>query len=170
MKQDKQESEFDDEQLKKGSARNSASFGGAGNGVSVHIGTAGSNSEDGEQKKISDDDIKSLIISVMEKHGFVKSQEELASLVNAEIDGVVQPQKIRVLALEIPEIEVRVLTKRSNREKPSNCPSCGKTLKGLYAKNLLDQKVIVGLECLRCSYRGTLKSFAPFRYEFSMRK
>ncbi len=122
------------------------------------------------EKKISDETIKSAIMSVMERRSFVKSQEELTSFVNAEINDNFQPQKIRVLALEIPEIEVRVLTKKSNREKPTDCPSCGKRLKGLHAKNLLNQKVVVGLECLRCNYRGTLKSFAPFRYEFSLRK
>lgn len=129
-----------------------------------------SGSEDGGQKKISDEEIKTTILSIMESHNSVRSQEELASLVADEINDNVQPQKIRFLALELPDIEVRVLTKKSNREKPSNCPSCGKPLKALYAKNLLDQKVIVGLECNRCLYRGTLKSFAPFRYEFSIRK
>jgi len=129
-----------------------------------------SDSEDGGQKKISDEEIKSAILSIMEKHASVRSQEELASLVADEINESVQPQKIRVLALELPRIEVRVLTKKSNREKPSNCPSCGKLLKALYAKNLLDQKVIVALECNRCLYRGTLKSFAPFRYEFSFKQ
>jgi|GEM_PF-1831199 len=135
-----------------------------GNAVNV------SDSEDGGQKKISDDEIKSAILSVMEKRVSVRSQEELASIVADEINENVQPQKIRVLALELPRIEVRVLTKKSNREKPTNCPSCGKPLKGLYAKNLLDQKVVVGLECERCLYRGTLKSFAPFRYEFTMKR
>lgn len=129
-----------------------------------------SDSEDGGQKKIMDEEIKTAILSVMERRNFVKSQEELASIVGAEINDNIQPQKIRVLALELPDIEVRVLTKKSNREKPTNCPSCGKPLKGLYAKNLLDKKVIVALECNRCLYRGTLKSFAPFRYEFAMRK
>lgn len=129
-----------------------------------------SDSEGGGQKKISDEEIKSAILSVMERQNFVKSQEELASLVADEINENAQPQKIRVLALELTEIEVRVLTKKSNREKPTNCPSCGKSLKGLYAKNLLNQKVVVGLECLRCNYRGTLKSFAPFRYEFAMKR
>lgn len=135
-------------------------------------GSAGtvSDSEGDGQKKITDDEIKSAILSVMERRSFVKSQEELASIVADEINGNIQPQKIRVLALELPEIEVRVLTKKSNREKPTNCPSCGKSLKGLYAKNLLDKKVIVALECNRCLYRGTLKSFAPFRYEFAMRR
>ncbi len=129
-----------------------------------------SDSEDGGQKKITDDEIKSAILSIMENHTSVRSQEELSSLVADEINDNIQPQKIRILALELPQVEVRVLTKKSNREKPTNCPSCGKPLKGLYAKNLLNQKVIVGLECGRCLYRGTLKSFAPFRYEFSLRK
>ena len=128
------------------------------------------NSDADGQKKITDDEIKSAILSIMKTHNSVRSQEELAFLVADEINDNVQPQKIRVLALELPQIEVRVLTKRSNREKPSNCPSCGKLLKALYAKNLLDQKVVVGLECGRCLYRGTLKSFAPFRYEFTMRR
>ncbi len=123
-----------------------------------------------ESKKITDDEIKSVILSVMEKHGFVKSQEELSNFVGSVLEENIQPQKIRFLALELPRVEVRVLTKRSNREKPTNCPSCGKPLKALYAKNLLDKKVVVGLECNRCLYRGTLKSFAPFRYEFMMRK
>ncbi len=127
-------------------------------------------SEDVEQKKITDEDIKSAIMSIMKKRISVRSQEELASLVADEINENVQPQKIRILALDLSQIEVRVLTKRSNMEKPSNCPSCNKPLKALYAKNLLDQKVVVGLECGRCLYRGTLKSFAPFRYEFSIRK
>jgi C4-type Zn-finger protein len=133
-------------------------------------GNGGTDSEDGGQQKTSDEDIKSAILSVMKKRGFVKSQEELTSIVADEINESVQPQRIRVLALELPQIGVRVLTKKSNREKPSNCPSCGKPLKALYAKNFLDRKVVVGLECNRCLYRGTLKSFAPFRYEFSLKQ
>lgn len=129
-----------------------------------------SDSEGNEQKKVSDEEIKSAILSVMESRTFVKSQEELASLVINEINDNIQPQKIRVLALELPQIEVRVLTKKSNREKPTNCPSCGKPLKALYAKNLLEKKVVVALECSRCLYRGTLKSFAPFRYEFTLKQ
>ncbi len=129
-----------------------------------------SDSEDGGQKKITDDEIKSAILSIMKRYVSVRSQEELSSLVSSVLEENIQPQKIRILALELPRIEVRVLTKKSNREKPSNCPSCGKLLKALYAKNLLDQKVAVGLECGRCLYRGTLKSFAPFRYEFAMRR
>ncbi len=144
MEQEKAEADSEDAEIEKGGS-----------------GTAGSD---------TDDKIKSAISSVMESHSFVKSQDELSSLVSSVLEDNVQPQKIRVLALELPQIEVRVLTKKSNREKPSNCPSCGKPLKGLYAKNLLNQKVIVGLECGRCLYRGTLKSFAPFRYEFSIRK
>ena len=140
---------------------------------------AASGSEDGEQVEKggsgtvgsdTDEEIKSAILSVMKKRISVRSQEELASLVADEINDNVQPQKIRILALELPQVDVRVLTKKSNREKPSNCPSCSKPLKALYAKNLLDQKVIVGLECGRCLYRGTLKSFAPFRYEFSIKQ
>jgi len=72
------------------------------------------------------------------------------------------------MAIDIDKLKVKVITKKSNKEKPKICPSCLQKLKGLYAINLLNKKTLVGLECKKCGYRGTLKSFLPFRYEFTM--
>ncbi len=113
---------------------------------------------------MEDEEIKAAIFKIVSERGIVKSQEELVSLLR-ESEINISPQNARLLAID-SKIKVRVITKRSNKEKPTNCPSCLRKLNGLYAINLLNEKTLVGLECKRCGYRGTLKSFSPFRYEF----
>ena len=122
-----------------------------------------------------EEDIRAGIISVLHKYGFVKSQEELSELVLEELKqkklgALLSPHRTRMIALEIPEIKVKVLTKKSGGEKPKNCPVCSRPLKGLYATNLLGKKVLVGLKCEQCKYKGSVRAFAPFRYYFSLLK
>jgi len=127
------------------------------------------------KKIISDEECCSAILTVMKKYKKIKSQEDLAFLTVKELrkkypNCLLSSQRARLLALEIPEIMARVLTKKSIKQKPENCPACKSKLKGLYATNLSNKKVLVGLECAKCNYRGTLQSFAPFRYEFYLKK
>ncbi len=126
-------------------------------------------------RRLSEEDIKNAIISVMKKYRKVKSQEDLAFLVVKELRKsyprcLLSSQRVRVLALDTPDIRAKVLTKKSSRQKPEKCPACNSKLEGLYATNLSNKRVLVGLECEKCNYRGTLQSFAPFRYEFYLKK
>lgn len=119
-------------------------------------------------------EIKKSILKVMKKYKRVRSQEDLAFLVVKELRKkyprcLLSSPRARILALNIPEIKAKVLTKRSNKQKPEKCPACGSKLKGLYAINLLKKRVLVGLQCEKCNYKGTLSSFAPFRYEFYLK-
>lgn len=134
--------------------------------------------EEQQKKEIripQDEAVKQAISSAIRKSGFIKSQEELAHLTREELrqkfpEAMLSPQRARLLATELPTIEVRVLTKKSSASHPKQCPACKRKLKGLYAKNLLNKKVLIGLACERCRYRGMLKTFAPFRYEFTLIK
>lgn len=130
-----------------------------------------------EQKRaiLKDEEVNSSIISAMRKYGTARSQHELTKLALKGLKKInkkasLSAHRARLIALEIPGIEVRVLTKKSSKEKPSNCPACGAALKGLYAINLLNKKVLVGLKCRKCGYHGSIKKFAPLRYEFSLVK
>lgn len=125
--------------------------------------------------RANEEEIKNSIISVMKKYKKVKSQEDLAFLAVKELRKkypfcLLSSQRARAIALGTAGISVKVLTKKSSKQKPENCPACKSKLKGLYAINLSNKKVLVGLECDKCNYKGTLQSFAPFRYEFYLKK
>lgn len=112
-------------------------------------------------------------IKAMHKHALARSQKKLAKLVLTELrnkKASLSPHRARLVALEIPDIEVKVFTKKSSKKKPNRCPACGAKLKGLYAINLLNKKILVGLKCRKCGYHGSIKKFAPFRYEFALVK
>lgn len=131
--------------------------------------------KDDAKKILSDEECHTAILSVMKRQKKARSQEDLAFLVVRELRKkyprcLLSSQRVRLLALDLPEIRAKVLTKKSHKQKPENCPACRSKLKGLYATNLSNKKVLVGLECAKCNYRGTLQSFAPFRYEFYLKK
>ncbi len=116
-----------------------------------------------------------IVEEVVKKHGTVKSQHDLAELVVKEVRKkypgfLLSSKRARAIALKAPGVGVKVHTKKSGADKPETCPACGSGLSGLYARNLLNERVLIGLSCENCGYSGVFKKFAPFRYEFYPRK
>lgn len=116
--------------------------------------------------------VKTIINKVLDRRGIVHSQEELAEEVTKDLkkydkEYEISPNRARRMALET-DINIKVETRRSHKERPKHCPVCGKSLSGLYAKNLFNKRIQVGFKC-KCGYRADINAFIPKRYEFRKR-
>lgn len=121
-------------------------------------------------EKPNDELVKQIILIVMRKRKLVETQDELEKLVNNYLkrldpEFLISPQKMRFLALGLPRVETHVRTKVSGKIAPQSCPACRSNLELFYAKNLLDQKIVVAFKC-KCGYAGTTTSFTPAQYHF----
>ena len=119
--------------------------------------------------------VKRIIFYSMKKRGIVHTQDELADIVKRELKKInknftITPHRVRRIALQIENIEITVKTKRSKKSKPKKCPVCGNKLKPIYAKNLLNKRIIIGFKCNVCHYHADEKVFAPMKYEFKLLK
>jgi transposase-like protein len=112
------------------------------------------------------------IKKVLSSRKIVESQEELASLVEKELkkvnkDYVVRPTRVKRIALEIQEIEVKAKTRKSiSLQKIDKCPICGSEVKEMKVKNLLGKEIVVGYKCSKCGYESDLEAFLPMKYIF----
>jgi len=119
-------------------------------------------------KEIVADTIKKALSS----RKIVESQEELALLVEKELkkvnkDYVVRPTRVKRIALEIQEIEVKAKTRKSiSLQKIDKCPICGSEVKEMKVKNLLGKEIVVGYKCSKCGYESDLEAFLPMKYIF----
>jgi transposase-like protein len=119
-------------------------------------------------KEIVVDTIKKVLLS----RKIVESQEELALLVEKELkkinkDYVVRPTRVKRVALEIQEIEVKAKTRKSiGLQKIDKCPICGSEVKEMEVKNLLGKEIVVGYKCSKCGYESDLEAFLPMKYIF----
>jgi transposase-like protein len=119
-------------------------------------------------KEIVADTIKKALSS----RKIVESQEELALLVEKELkkinkDYVVRPTRVKRIALEIQEIEVKAKTRKSiSLQKIDKCPICGLEVKEMKVKNLLGKEIVVGYKCSKCGYESDLEAFLPMKYIF----
>ncbi len=128
-----------------------------------------------EKQFLLDADIKAGIVSALKKNGAVGSEEELADMVLEELkdrfpNASLKPEKAKLLSLETPGVTVTVFTKKTEKEQNKTCPECGSVMKVLHAQNLLDQRVPVGLECVKCDYSGIMKKFSDFKFEFALKE
>lgn len=115
--------------------------------------------------------VKRVIRQVLKEEGIVRSQERLGELVEGELQRIddefqISGQRVRRIALEIPQAEISIETRKSEGERPEKCPVCGEQLTPLYAKNLEGEKTQVGFKCENCGYSGDVEAFTPMRYEF----
>jgi predicted Zn-ribbon and HTH transcriptional regulator len=119
-------------------------------------------------KEIVADTIKKVLSS----RKIVESQEELALLVEKELkkvnkDYVVRPTRVKRIALEIQEIEVKAKTRKSiSLQKIDKCPICDSEVKEMKVKNLLGKEIVVGYKCSKCGYESDLEAFLPMKYIF----
>ncbi|MEM5785197.1 MAG: hypothetical protein QW469_01505 [Candidatus Aenigmatarchaeota archaeon] len=123
-----------------------------------------------KKEVIPEEEIKKAIVSVLKKKK-IDSQEMLYSEVKKIIRNLnIKPERLRLLASEIPEVLVIVETKSGGLKVPEKCPACHTKLKKIEAKNLLNKKVVVGLKCEKCKYYGSIKEFSPYRYKFEIKE
>jgi ssDNA-binding Zn-finger/Zn-ribbon topoisomerase 1 len=116
--------------------------------------------------------VASAIKKVLSSRKIVESQEELALLVEGELKKinkyyVVRSTRVKRIALEIQEIEVKAKTKKSiSLQKIDKCPICGSEVKEMKVKNLLGKEIVVGYRCSKCGYESDLEAFLPMKYIF----
>ncbi|QQG40156.1 MAG: hypothetical protein HYS81_01985 [Candidatus Aenigmatarchaeota archaeon] len=126
--------------------------------------------------KIPDSElVKRVIYMTLKEHGIVRTQEELAELVEDSLKRLdskfeITPQRARKLALEIAGLELGVETKKGSGDLPDECPACSGELFATVSNNLRGERVMIGVHCRRCAYEADLKQFAPRRYEFRLLK
>lgn len=117
--------------------------------------------------------LQDIVTQVLSQHLKVNSQEELARLVLKRLkrenkDYVVSPVRVKRIALDIPEIEVKAKTKKTVRlQKIDRCPICHSKIEPLKVKNLANRKVLVGYQCTECAYQSDLEAFMPMKYSMS---
>lgn len=119
--------------------------------------------------------VKRVIYMTLKEYGIVRTQEELAELVERNLKRLdskfeIGPQRARKLALEIAGLEMDIDKKRGAGDAPEECPVCGGELFATVSNNLRGERVMVGVHCRRCPYEADLKYFAPRRYEFRLLK
>ena len=119
-------------------------------------------------KKIVVEAIKRVLIL----RKIVESQEELASLVQGELkridkEYVVGPTRVKRIALEIPEIEIKAKTKKSIvLQRIDKCPICDSEIEEKRIKNLVGKEIVIGYKCSKCGYESDLEAFLPMKYIF----
>jgi transposase-like protein len=125
-----------------------------------------------DRKIPSKEIVVDAIKKVLSSRKIVESQEELASLVEKELkkinkDYVVRPTRVKRVALEIKEVEVKAKTRKSvELQKIDKCPICGSEVKEMKVKNLLGKEIVVGYKCSKCGYESDLEAFLPMKYIF----
>ncbi|MCS7093894.1 MAG: hypothetical protein RMJ18_01785 [Candidatus Aenigmarchaeota archaeon] len=116
--------------------------------------------------------VADLVKKVVFSHKSIDSQEELASLVEKELkkydkDYVITPTRVKRIALEIKEIEVKAKTKKSlNMQKITSCPICNSPIDEIKVKNLANREIVIGYKCVKCGYQSDLEAFVPMKYIF----
>ncbi|NIO20442.1 MAG: hypothetical protein GTN76_06800 [Candidatus Aenigmarchaeota archaeon] len=110
-----------------------------------------------------------VVKEVMQKHKKINSQIEFTELVNKSLKRVdpkltISPRRLRLLSLNLPNLKVTIETKKGRLRK--KCPSCSKSLRRVYTKNLRGKKLLYKLVCSRCGYSGKDGKWTPKRYVF----
>jgi hypothetical protein len=117
-----------------------------------------------------------LIKKVLKARIKIESQEELCKLVLRELKKedksyTLSPIRVKRIALEIPEIEVKAKTKRKvGLLKIEKCPICDSPIEPIKVKNLLNKEIIIGYKCTDCAYESDLEAFIPMKYIFLVKR
>jgi len=125
-----------------------------------------------EGKRPKDAVIKFIIKEVL-KEKKAKTQAELRERVSSKLKSndkgySLSGRRTRVLAAELPDVDVHIQTRQGNL--PAKCPCCSHALRKMYNKNLSGRKLLVSLSCRRCGYTGSGNKWMPRRYEFELKK
>ncbi len=116
------------------------------------------------------DMVVSIMKEVMHRRKVVTTLHELWILVLANLkkinkNFVISSHRVKQIAVELPEIEVKVKTRRG-KGKLNVCPVCGSELISVYGKNLLGKKVQTGYKCKKCGFKTGIKTSSPMKYIF----
>ncbi|MBI4010403.1 MAG: hypothetical protein HY361_04430 [Candidatus Aenigmarchaeota archaeon] len=127
-------------------------------------------------KKIpSKDKVSKAIKDILSTHLKLESQEDLARhavklLKKEDKNYTLSPIRVKRIALDIPEIEVKAKTKKTVKlQDIKNCPVCESDIRPLTVKNLLNKNIAIGYRCTSCSYQSDLEAFMPMRYIFILK-
>jgi len=102
----------------------------------------------------------------------VESQHELTGLILKRLKKedksyTLSPTRVKRVALDIPEIEVKAKTKKNVKlQKITVCPVCESKIEPLKVKNLMKKDIIIGYRCTKCGYESDLEAFMPMKYIF----
>ena len=116
--------------------------------------------------------VKEVLKQVLRSHLKIESQEELARHVlkilrKENSEYALSPIRVKRIALQIPEIEVKAKTKKTIRlQKIDSCPICESAINEIKLKNLLNKEIAVGYSCTNCGYESDLEAFMPMKYIF----
>jgi hypothetical protein len=117
-----------------------------------------------------------LVKKVLRERIKVESQEELCKLVLRELkkedkNYTLSPIRVKRIALEISEIEVKAKTKRKfGLLKIEKCPICDSPIEPIKVKNLLNKEIVIGYRCTNCAYESDLEAFVPMKYIFLIKQ
>jgi|YelNatPaOPRAMG01_1025707.scaffolds.fasta_scaffold24103_2 hypothetical protein len=106
----------------------------------------------------------------------VESQEELCRLVLRRLkkenkDYTLSPIRVKRVALEIPEVEVKAKTKKALKmQKIERCPICDSEIEEIRVRNLLNKEIVIGYKCKKCGYESDLEAFMPMKYIFILKQ
>ncbi|MEM5805213.1 MAG: hypothetical protein QW156_03710 [Candidatus Aenigmatarchaeota archaeon] len=120
--------------------------------------------------------VKEIILEVVKSRLSVESQEELARLVLKRLKKIdknytLSPIRVKRIALEIKEIEVKAKTRKTIRlPKIENCPVCESAIVPIKVKNLLNKEIVIGYSCTNCGYQSDLEAFMPMKYIFILKR
>ena len=100
----------------------------------------------------------------------IASQQEFAALVATRLRKTDPAYRIsgRRLRRIAATSGVRITVRTQHGRAPKHCPSCGRMLLKTFTTNLAGKKVLAGLRCRSCVYRGSNQRFAPHRYAFEL--
>jgi uncharacterized protein with PIN domain len=115
--------------------------------------------------------VVSIIKEVIKRRKVITTLNEMWLLVLTNLKKinkrfVLSPQRIKQLIVQIPEIEVKVKTRRGSRKKINSCPVCNSKLSKVYGRNLLGNRIHTGYKCKKCSYRTGMIRSIPRKYIF----
>ena len=123
-----------------------------------------------ETRKIAKDEVISFVLKeVMKEKRLVESQQELLELVNRRLSKAdkaysVSPQRLRIIAVNMPRIKVNVETRKG--KTPKKCPVCYHSLKKRKMKNLKGRNVVYGYACPKCGFKAEGDEALPRKYVF----
>jgi hypothetical protein len=121
--------------------------------------------------KIPKRDAVQFVITSVLRGRSVRSQTEFTTLVNRELrrsdpSYAITGKRLREVAVSMPGVRIVPLTRKG--AAPNKCPACSSSLRKVWTKNLKGRKVIEGLVCPKCGYKGTGGRWSPAKYGFSL--
>jgi hypothetical protein len=121
--------------------------------------------------KIPKRDVVEFVIRSVLRSRRAESQKEFSLLVGNELRKVdpqyaITGKRLREIALSMPGVRIVPLTRKG--DAPKRCPGCSSALHKVWTRNLKGKKVLEGLVCQKCGYKGSSGRWSPAKYAFSL--